>query len=118
MIAISAPSFAKATDTARPIPLSPPVINATRPSSLPLGRRAGSSNRGRGTIVSSMPGWRGWDWGGRAGRLGAVFWGMSASRQFRFPLLRPRAAPEQRNREPEDVEEERGHGGGDRGEIG
>lgn len=39
-IATSAPSDANAKATARPIPLSPPVISATRPASLPLLRIA------------------------------------------------------------------------------
>src|SRR5215218_3548348 len=44
--------------TARPMPLSPPVMIATLPSSLPLPRWDGSSARGRGVISASIPGWR------------------------------------------------------------
>ena len=43
-MATSAPSLAKAMATARPMPLSPPVISATLPRSLPLPRCCGSSD--------------------------------------------------------------------------
>src|SRR5229473_8346027 len=41
--------------TARPMPLSPPVMSATRPASRPLPRRPAAQTRGRGVIALSMP---------------------------------------------------------------
>src|SRR2546423_15588695 len=57
-MATSAPSLAKRTATARPIPLSPPVMIALRPDR----RRqppGSPSLRGRGAMAASRPGW---DW--------------------------------------------------------
>ena len=42
--------------TARPMPLSPPVMSALRPCNFPLPRCAGSSEEGRGVISCSRPG--------------------------------------------------------------
>src|SRR5690349_9653487 len=56
-MAIWAPSRAMATATARPMPLSPPVINATLPLSLPTPGYFGVKS-GRGCISRSTPGWR------------------------------------------------------------
>jgi hypothetical protein len=65
MIETSAPSFANAIATARPIPLSPPVMIATLPLSLPVPLCFASCDLGRGRISDSRPGrraccWRGW----------------------------------------------------------
>lgn len=50
------PDFACAIATARPIPLSPPEIRATRSMSFPLPRHRGSSSMGSGVISVSSPG--------------------------------------------------------------
>lgn len=55
-MAMSAPSFAKAIATARPIPLSPPVIMAALPSSFPLPRCFESWETGLRSISDSCPG--------------------------------------------------------------
>src|SRR6185369_2894037 len=57
--ATSAPSRAKSTATARPIPESPPVIKATLSFSLPAPAYRGAWCRGRGFSFASMPGF-GW----------------------------------------------------------
>src|SRR5262245_3325530 len=49
---------AKATATARPIPLSPPVIRATFPRSLSPATRGRSPDFGCGDISDCNPGWR------------------------------------------------------------
>src|SRR4029079_13065498 len=56
-IRTSAPSLAKASAIARPMPLSPPVISATLPSSLPLPRLSCLLS-GCGSILYSRPGLR------------------------------------------------------------
>src|SRR3954447_1666880 len=55
-MATSAPSLAKATQTARPMPESPPVTRATRPASLPVPVYARISSCGSGVISDSTPG--------------------------------------------------------------
>src|SRR4051794_5687836 len=55
-MATSAPSFAKATHTARPIPESPPVTSATRPSSFPEPAYPLIESCGSGFISDSSPG--------------------------------------------------------------
>src|SRR5262249_52111613 len=62
MIAIFAPSRAMATATARPIPLSPPVMSATLSFSLRTPGYFGSSGSGR--ILLSTPGWWSCFWAG------------------------------------------------------
>jgi hypothetical protein len=62
-MATSAPSRANSTATARPMPLSPPVIRATLPASLPLPWCWGRVASGVGVISCSIPGWV-WRWGG------------------------------------------------------
>src|SRR5437899_807287 len=52
------PSVAKAIATARPIPLSPPVMSATLFCSFPLPGCFSSSALGRGFILCSRPGCR------------------------------------------------------------
>jgi hypothetical protein len=52
----SAPSRAKAIATARPMPLSPPVISAALPSSLPLPTYECSPKSGAVDILDSSPG--------------------------------------------------------------
>jgi hypothetical protein len=54
-MATLAPSRANSTLTARPMPLSPPVISAVLPSSRPEPAKRGS-NSGAGTISVSRPG--------------------------------------------------------------
>src|SRR5688572_5245320 len=65
--ATSAPSLAKTIATARPIPLSPPVISATLPSSFPHALYFGSLALGRGRIFDSSPGRRDCCCAGRSG---------------------------------------------------
>jgi hypothetical protein len=77
-----APSRAKAIATARPIPLSPPVITAARPAS--LFRSPGSSlRRGRpcGVISASVPG--GWICPGRTGSCRRSSWRAPTSAEIR-----------------------------------
>src|SRR5205807_7343565 len=57
---MSAPSLAKAMATARPIPLSPPLISAAFPLSFPLPRCCSYSALGRGVILCSRPGCCDW----------------------------------------------------------
>ena len=56
--------LAKAIATARPIPLSPPVISAILFCNLPLPRCFSFSALGRGRILYSRPGCRARFWGG------------------------------------------------------
>jgi hypothetical protein len=56
MIATLAPSLANATATARPIPLSPPVMIATFPISFPAARYSCFTVCGRGRISVWWPG--------------------------------------------------------------
>src|SRR6476660_249746 len=67
-MAIWAPSRAMATATARPMPLSPPVMSATLPLSLPTPGYFGVYS-GRGCISRSRPGWRSCVWAGIAMEL-------------------------------------------------
>src|SRR5215210_124885 len=55
------------------MPLSPPVMRATLPSSLPLPRSTRPSALGRGSISASMPGCRSCSWGGSV----CFFWSFS-----------------------------------------
>src|SRR6478609_7134198 len=64
-MAVSAPSLAYAMATARPIPLSPPVISATLFSNLPLPPCSGPWLFGRGVMSFSSPGCRDCCCGGR-----------------------------------------------------
>jgi hypothetical protein len=57
-------SRANAIATARPMPLSPPVMRPTLPASRPP-RRTACSARGRGRMRDSIPGWRDGCWGER-----------------------------------------------------
>jgi len=61
-MATSAPSRANSTATARPMPLSPPVMRATLPASFPDPWCRGPAS-GSGVISSSIPGCD-WRWGG------------------------------------------------------
>src|SRR5438094_661769 len=56
-MATSAPSLAKATATARPIPESPPVTSARRPSSRPRPVYSRISSAGSGLISPAVPGY-------------------------------------------------------------
>ncbi len=53
---MSAPSRANSTATARPMPLSAPVIRAAKPSSLPEPFQNGASYMGAGSSRYSSPG--------------------------------------------------------------
>ena len=59
-----APSLANAIATARPMPLSPPVMSAVFPSSLPLPTYSFASAAGGGRIGCSRPGCCVWCCGG------------------------------------------------------